>query len=66
MMTPERRAFLDEQLRRPIRAAVKHDGATIAEIVYLLTRMLPELCGREFAHGQIDAAFDLARGAEQL
>lgn len=51
--------MLDEILRAPIREALALTGASHDEIVYLLTRMLPELCDRRFAHGQVEAAYDL-------
>lgn len=34
-------------------------GFEPSELVFLLTRMLPELCTRDFAIGQVMAAFDL-------
>lgn len=57
-MTGEQRAELDEKLRPPIREALT-SGASPDEIVYLLTRMLPELVDRRAAHGHVEAAYDL-------
>lgn len=58
-LTGQQRAELDEQLRVPIRKWMKEHGATVEDVVYLITRMLPELCDRRHAHGHIEAAFDL-------
>jgi hypothetical protein len=58
-LTPAERAVLDERLRREVRSALA-DGATPDEITFLLTRMLPELGGREETIGHVAAAFDLA------
>jgi len=60
MMTSEQRSVLDEEIRRSIRLALQ-SGATKTEIVFLLTRMLPELDEQSRVHGQVMAAYDLAR-----
>lgn len=68
-MTGEERSALDTQLRTLIKEkiggslpsfAYEKRGANAQEIVFLLTRMLPELCDRDYAMGQLMAAFDLA------
>jgi hypothetical protein len=69
MMAPSERAQLDEQLRAVIRAGLSA-GATAEELLFLLTRMLPELAlatvgagaqALATAHivvqGHVDAAF---------
>ena len=58
-LSGEERAQLDELLRAPIRAYLQRSTATTEDIVYLITRMLPELCDRRHAHGHVEAAFDL-------
>lgn len=57
-MTPEQRAELDEKIRTVLRAAVA-DGATAQDLAFLLTRILPEVCDRLFALGNVSAAYDL-------
>lgn len=54
------RVNLDEKLRWQIRAALASKKVNKEEVVFLLTRMLPELCDRAFAMGNIVCAFDLA------
>jgi hypothetical protein len=61
-VSPQELAALDEQLRAPIRTAIAA-GLELDQLAFLLTRMLPEVCDRRFAHGQVEAAFDLARGS---
>lgn len=65
MMAPDRRAFLDECVRNLIRTALE-GGAERSEIVFLLTRMLPELCDKNQSVGQLLAAYDLAAARRAL
>ena len=58
-LTGQQRAELDELLRKPIREWIANQGAIVEDVVFLLTRMLPELCDRRHAHGHIEAAYDL-------
>ncbi len=59
MKTGAERAELDERIRPILRQALK-DGFEVMEIVYLLTRILPELTDFGTAMGQLSAAFDMA------
>ena len=54
------RMKLDKQLREPIRAALESDAVSVSELVFILTRMLPEIAGKGLVLGQILAAYDLA------
>lgn len=67
-MTAVQRAELDEQLRKLIQAALGFgsSGAEKHEIVYLLTRMLPELVDRDGAIGHVFAAYDLAATPREI
>ena len=56
-MTPEERLALDARLRTELHLALAA-GASVDEVVYLLTRMLPELCDRDRAVGHIAAAYE--------
>ena len=58
-LSGEERAHLDEEIRMPIREWLRRSSATTEDVVFLLTRMLPELCDRRHAHGHVEAAFDL-------
>ena len=58
MKTGQERAELDEKIRSLLRPALK-DGFTKQEIVFLLTRMLPELAEQDEAMGQLLAAYQL-------
>jgi hypothetical protein len=57
-VNPDERIALDFKIRELIIDGVSK-GVTVNEICYLLTRMLPELVDRRFAHGQVEASFDL-------
>lgn len=60
MKTGAERVQLDEKIRGPIRDAL-NEGFTQMEIVFLLTRILPELTDFGTALGHVSAAFDLHR-----
>lgn len=59
---------VDAIIRATLNDAVQAERITVVEAVYLLTRMLPEFCERDFAVGHIWAAYDLAnnRGKKPL
>ncbi len=57
-MTAEKCAALDERLRTQVSGAIA-DGADPDEVAVTLLRMLPELGDRRWAHGHVEAAYDL-------
>jgi hypothetical protein len=58
MTTGEKRAELDRKLRTLISLAMQ-EGMEKHEVVFLLTRMLPEIASVPEVMGQVMAAYDL-------
>ncbi len=58
---PTQRVLLDSALRAEIKVRLEDGRVTTTEVVFLLTRMLPELLERAKALGHVQAAYDLAR-----
>lgn len=57
---PQARAELDTGLRDAVSSAIKSDKVSITEVVFLLARMLPELCDQSYALGHITGAYKMA------
>jgi len=57
---PSARVALDTAIRVPIKAALEAEVVSVDEVVFLLTRLLPELTVYGIAMGHLAAAYDLA------
>ncbi len=58
---PENRVKLDAAIRVPIKHFLDAELVSVDEVVFLLTRMLPELCEASPVLGHVLAAYECAR-----
>jgi len=62
---PKNRVALDTELRTKIKAALDAETISVEETVFLLTRMLPDLCPEQVGVGNVAAAYALRKNPNE-